>query len=153
MPTLADIRNAITTKITGVSGVGKVYDFERFAKAEKDFRTLYESGGRILGWNVRRISKTETSGNIGVWVVTNKWQIKGFMSLDDSAGSELVFDGLIEAIGDAFRADETLSGVVASTALESPDVAGIQVEDAGPVMFAGVLCHSARLALYTRHYL
>lgn len=151
MPTLDDIRNAIVTTIATVPNIGHVHGFERFAKAEKDFRTLYESGGKILGWNVRRISKTETSGAIGRWSVTNKWLIKGFMGLDDSGNSEPIFDRLIEAIGDAFRIDETLGGVVDSTVLENPNVAGIQVEDAGPVMFAGVLCHSARLALFTRH--
>lgn len=152
-PTLDDIRNAIAGKIAAVPNIGKVYAYERFAKAEKDFRTLYASGGSILGWNVRRASKTETSSAPGRWWVTNKWVIKGFLSLDDAAESELVFDGLVEAIGDTFRDDVTLGGVVDSTVLQNPNVAGIQVEDSGPVMFAGVLCHSARLALHTRHYI
>jgi hypothetical protein len=30
--------------------------------------------------------------------------------------------------------------------------AGVQVPESGPVMFAGVLCHAARLTLATRHY-
>lgn len=151
MPTLAQIRNAIAAKIAAVQNIGQVYAFERFAKAEKDFRLMYLSTDRILGWNVRRVSKTETSPATGRWHVTNRWQIKGFLSLDDESESELIFDGLIEAIGDAFREDETLGGLVDSTVLENPNVAGIQVEDSGPVMFAGVLCHSARLALYTRN--
>lgn len=150
-PTLDEIRNAIVAKIDGVPNVGQVHGFERYAKAEKDFRAMYEASGKILGWNVRRVSKQTTSPATGRWHATNKWQIKGFMSIDDAGNSELVFDNKIEEIGEAFRLDETLGGLIDGTVLDSPDVAGIQVEDSGPVMFAGVLCHSARLALYTRH--
>jgi len=151
MPTLDDIRNAIATKIAAVPNIGQVHGYERFAKAEKDFRTLYASADRILGWNVRRASRKETSLAMGRWDITNKWQIKGFLSLDDAAESELVFDRLVEAICDAFRADENLGGIVDTTVMENPNVSGIQVEDSGPVMFSGVLCHSARLTLFTRH--
>lgn len=151
MPTLDEIRNAIAVRIAAVPNVGKVHAFERFAKAEKEFRTLYESSGKILGWNVRRVTKKTASPALGRWQVTNGWQIKGFMSLDDAGNSELVFDNLVEEIGEAFRLDETLGGLIDGTVLDSPDVSGIQVDDSGPVMFAGVLCHSARLALYTRH--
>jgi hypothetical protein len=83
--------------------------------------------------------------------VLNKWRISGFLSLDDANQSEIVFDNLVEAVCDAFRADETLGGLIAGTVMDNPNVAGIQVEDSGPVMFAGVLCHSARLVLYTWH--
>jgi hypothetical protein len=79
------------------------------------------------------------------------------MSLDDAAASELVFDDLIESIRDAFAADETLGGTVAQCAV--PDdgsgngESGIQLDDTGPAMFAGVLCHVCRLGLNTIRYL
>jgi hypothetical protein len=88
---------------------------------------------------------------LGSYNVLNRWRISGFMSLEDSSASEIVFDNLVEAVCDAFRSDETLGGLIAGTVMDSPNVAGIQVEDSGPVMFAGVLCHSARLVLYTWH--
>ena len=34
----------------------------------------------------------------------------------------------------------------------SGQVAGLQVADSGPVLFAGVLCHAARLVLQTRFF-
>lgn len=151
MPILDQIRNAIAAKLASVTDIGKVHAFERFAKGEKDFRTLYEHNGQVRGWNIRRLTKAETSPALGVTSVLNKWRISGFMSLEDSAGSELVFDNLVEAVCDAFRNDETLGGLIAGTVMDNPNVAGIQVEDSGPVMFAGVLCHSARLVLYTWH--
>lgn len=151
-PTLDEIRTAIAAGIAAVPDVGMVHAFERFAKNESKFRTLYESGGKILGWNVRRVKTSEKSDALGRWMVTHYWAIKGFMSLDDEGDSELVFDRKIEAIGERFRTDETLGGVVDTTVIEE-DVAGIQVEDSGPVMFAGVLCHSAKLGLVTRHWI
>ncbi|MCP4700274.1 MAG: hypothetical protein GY862_25995 [Gammaproteobacteria bacterium] len=44
---------------------------------------------------------------------------------------------------------QTLGGVVCSTVDDSQ--AGIQIVDSMPVMFAGVLCHSAKLKLNTWH--
>lgn len=150
-PTLTQIRDAIAAKVAGVSNIGKVHKFERFAKGEKDFRAMYDHNGQIRGWNIRRIARTETSPALGTLNVVNKWRISGFVSLEDSAESELVFDGLVEGLCAAFRADETLGDLIAGTVLENPNVAGLQVEDSGPVMFAGVLCHSARCILYTWH--
>lgn len=151
MPTLAQIRGAIAANVAAVPNIGRVHTFERFAKNEKDFRALYEYQGQIRGWNIRRISHSEKSPAIGISNVINKWRISGFMSMEDATESELVFDGLVEDLCAKFREDETLGGLIASTILENPDIAGLQVEDSGPVMFAGVLCHSARCILYTWH--
>lgn len=151
-PTLTQIRDAIAAKVAGVSNIGKVHKFERFAKGEKDFRTMYDHNGQIRGWNIRRIKRTETSQMMGSSDVVNAWRISGFMGLSDVEQSELVFDGLVEDLCAAFRADETLGGLIASTVIPMQNnIAGLQEEDSGPVMFAGVLCHSARLVLYTWH--
>ncbi len=150
-PTLTQIRDAIAAKVETVASIGKVHKFERFAKGEKDFRTMYEHNGQVRGWNIRRISRTETSPALGILNVVSKWRISGFMSMSDADSSELVFDGLVEDLCAAFRTDETLGGLIAGTVLENPNVAGLQIEDSGPVMFAGVLCHSARCILYTWH--
>ena len=152
MSTLATIRAAIVAKLNAIPNIGQVHDYERFARAEKDFRALYETSGKILGWNVRRAQKIEHSPYMHRTMLTNSWQIRGFQGLDDAGRSEIAFDDLVEAIGDAFRDDITLGGVVETTIRED-GTAAIQVEDSGPVMFCGVLCHSATLKLYTIHYL
>lgn len=155
MPDLATIRAAIVATLQSVPDVGRVYDRERFAKNEKEFRDLYKAGDLLLGWHVRRRATRESSDALGRWTVTHEWQVRGFRALDDAGASELAFDGLIEATRDAFRADESLGGVVDTTVLgDGPDdPAGLQLLESGPVMFCGVLCHGARLALFTRHYL
>ena len=49
-----------------------------------------------------------------------------------------------------FDADDKLGGVI-DTAI-TREAAGMQLETNEYVMFGGVLCHRARLALITRHY-
>lgn len=152
MTTLTQIRDAIAAKVATVAAIGQVHKYERFAKGEKDFRLLYEFNGQIRGWNIRRLTRAENSRMMGESDVINRWQIRGFMSMADADASELVFDGLVEDLCAAFRADETLGGLIASTVMPTMNnLAGLQEEDSGPVMFAGVLCHSARLVLYTWH--
>lgn len=82
-----------------------------------------------------------------------QWRIQGVMALDDAAASELAMDGLIEALRDAFRDNDTLGDTVATCILPDDSEAGLQQDDGGPVMFAGVLCHGVRLHLNTLRYL
>lgn len=151
MPTLDQIRGAIKAKIEGVAGTGIVHDYERYANDLAAFKSLYVSAGTLKGWLIRRVATRETSPAVGRWIVTHRWQIRAYQGLDDAAASEKAFDTLIESVRAAFRADDTLGGVVGTCTLPD-DIAGLQVEDAGPVMFAGVLAHSARCALATRHF-
>jgi len=150
MPTIASVRTAIMGKLNAVAGIGATHDYERYAASMAGMKALYLSGGQIKGWNLRRVATEETSPAVGRYVVTHRWRIAGYMALDDSAATEKAFDDLIEAARDAFRADDTLGGVVATCIIDS--VAGAQVQDSGPVMFGNVLCHGARLALATRHF-
>lgn len=151
MSDLETIRSAIVTTLSGVSGIGQLHGYERYAKNKPDLVDYYVTDNRLKGWHVRRVGTRETSKSLGRYVRVYRWQIRGFMALDDADQSELLFDALIEAICSAFRADDTLGGAVDSCIIG--EEAGIQIQDSGPVMFAGVLCHSATLALNTRVYL
>lgn len=154
MPTLTQIRDAIQGVLAGVPGIGPVHKFERYLKREAELQALYVSGGQLKGWLIRRLSTREQALAVGRTVVTHRWQIRGYRAIDDATQSELAFDDTIEAIRDAFRADETLGGLVKGleeSAGQGGDVAGVQLADSGPVLFAGVLCHAARLSLTTWH--
>lgn len=151
---LSAIRAAIVAKLAAVPDIGRVHNYERFAAHEKQFRELYATAeGRILGWHVRRVATREVSGAVGISMQVVTWRLTGVMALADAGASELAFDDRVEAVRDAFRADETLGGVVADicdlTAGEGEKEHGIQVERSEPVMFAGVLCHRVQLALTT----
>jgi hypothetical protein len=112
----------------------------------------------LRGWFVRRPMTTETGNVQGRTVELIRWQIRGFSALDDAAASELAFDDLLESVRNAFAQDETLGGTVDQCTVPDEPGAGqlescIQIDDAGPVMFAGVLCHACRLGLNTIRYL
>lgn len=146
----AEIRAAIVATIAAIPGVGRVHDRERYAKTEKDLLAYYGGERSLLGWFVRRVARrVEHPSTMRARVVTT-WQIRGYASFADGLASELAFDDLADAVADAFEADDTLGGLVES--FDSDDgSAGVQLVDAGPVMFSGVLCHSVRLSLATVH--
>lgn len=139
------IRAAIVGRLQQVAGIGLVHGYERYAKSDKDFRDLYLQDGQLLGWHVRRIGRREDVGSNDVFT---DWEIRGFMALQDAGASELIFDDLYDAICDAWRADPTLGKAVSAPKAGADVVPAMQ--DSGPVMFAGVLCHSMRLKLTTR---
>lgn len=152
MSALDDLRAAVVATLNTVPNIGKVHDYERFAKQEGEFRTLYlhDLGGgaqQIRGWHVRRVAtrRTHETGASREDFIT--WRIRGFMSLDDGAASEKTFDNLIEAVLDAFDASAQLSALNAY--VYSPNGEGPELEEHEPVMLGGVLCHQARIKLIT----
>lgn len=160
--TLAQSREALLQVLRTVPGAGVIHDRERYAASEQAFRTLYvytptdpdvDAFGvkpHIRGWYMRRTATTEVTEN-GRVLNEHTWSIRGYMAFQDEMGSELVFDELVERMRDAVRVNPTLglaSLLGASVATER----GVQVASAGPVFFAGALCHSALLELRTRNW-
>ena len=154
MSTLAQIRAAIVAKLSGVAGIGVVNDFERYAREASKFKTFYQASptARLLGWHVRNVATRELLVDTGRHLVDHTWNLRGFMAIDDADGSEKLLDDLVELARDAFRLDDTLGGTVSSCNTGRDEEIGLQKIDSGPVMFAGVLCHSVRLKLTTRDY-
>ena len=79
------------------------------------------------------------------------WLVRGYLSFQTAIDSELIFDDLVERMRDAVRVDGSLGlpGLLGSGLSEER---GVQVASAGPVLFAGLLCHSAALELKTRNW-
>ena len=156
MNTMADIRTAIVTRLESVADIGRVQAYERYASDLARLKQLYWSSehNAVRGWYVRRPVTTETDNVQGRTVERARWRIVGLMALDDANASEITFDGLIESVRNAFAADETLGDTV-DQCTEPGDngESCIQLDDSGPVMFAGVLCHACRLGLPTIRYL
>lgn len=149
------IRDAICTTMRTVSGVGVVHNYQRYAHGMDTLKAMYMATGskQLLGWHVTRLAASEYGRIQPRSVERIDWRIQGVMALDDAAQSELAFDDLVEALRDAFRNDDTLGGTVATCTQPDGNEAGLQVDDAGPVMFANVLCHGVRLSLHTIRYL
>ena len=148
-------RAALAALFAAVPSVGVVHAFEPYAKTQSEFQAAYlwaDGGGskQLRGWHIRRISTRERELGVGRTVNTHTWRITGYMALDDGGATELVFDELVEAIRQAYRLNPTLGNVAQ---LSPADGAGIDVTDSKPVVFCGVLCHSATLQLATHAYL
>jgi len=155
---LAPVRAAIAAKVAAVANVGQVHAYERYAREASALLALYKSaaqgGERLLGWYVRQGGFQEVFVDTGRWVRDVDWEIVGYMGLDDADATEKKMAVLVDAIADAFRDDDDLGGAVASCIIDNRgDQAGIQLREFGPVLFAGVLCHRARLGVTTRIFI
>lgn len=142
------VRLAIVDLVAGVAGVGIVHAFERYAKDEAKFRTLYVTDQAVRGWHVQRLAARRRLLASGRELVTESWVVTGFVSMVDAEASELDLSNLVDAVMAAERADPTLGGKVRGREVDG--AVGFQLIDFGPVMFAGVLCQRARLSLFTQ---
>lgn len=145
-------RQAIAAVLGSVPDIGVVHERERYASDLAKLKQLYfsEAHGDVRGWFIRYVSNRETGILVPRYLDVARWQIRGFMGLNDASESELVLHDLVEAVRDTFRANPTLNGTVTKTGLLQPGAErGVQLDDFGPVMFGGVLCHGVRFSLTT----
>lgn len=153
---VATHRAALKALIESIHQIGRVHAYQRYAREDSAFQALYlhtlpNGKKQLRGWQISHVAVAERFIDVGRVVNEHSWVIRGYLALDDAAATELTFDTLVEDIRTAVRADPTLGGL--STGEPIGDEDGVQKRDAGPVMFCGVLCHSALLTLQTREYL
>ena len=138
-----EIRNEIIETLSEIPDIGKIQPFERYARDPATLKNFYIKEKELCGWYVRRTSVREEAWTSGRNKVFQDWQIVGFMGLSDAEASEILFNAKIDAIRRAFR----------TCALQSADETGyVQVSAIQPVMFCGILCHTAELTLQTVSY-
>lgn len=140
------IRAAIYSAVSGVTDVGKVYDYERYSKEWGDFLDLFQTtiGGtsQIRGWMIGYRGIPESVG--GRFTTPNRisrkhsFNILGVMGIDDSEESEKTFAALAEDVCDALDSDATIN------AFAGVSLATLSFD---PRPFAGVLVHAAVIVL------
>lgn len=138
--------------------------FERYAKREAELRKHYMHGDRLVGWHVRRIATVELEGDSQYTRTAHRWRALAVMALNDpdvkpgddtDEPSEIAFDRMLECVRTAFRSDDALfdgddpSGDLVAETTRYEGRQGFQIDDSGPAMFAGVLCHMARCSIVT----
>ncbi len=141
------IRAEIFSILSGVTDIGKVYDYDRWSADWGVFITLFKatiSGkDQIRGCEItRRAAPGEYDSNAEE-LVSHQYVIKMYMSLSDADATEKTFNALIEAVKTAFRFNFELNGVCESAGPVSADI----IE---PRFFGSVLCHYAELSLPVR---
>jgi hypothetical protein len=149
-------RAAIVAMLQAVPDAGQVHDEEPYGRTESAFRALYawtdpQGAQQLRGWYLRRTRTAERELGVGRTLDVHTWQLRGFATLNPEQGTGKAFDALIEAVRKAYRDDMTLGGVAQPGPLDQ--LSGWQLNDSGPVVLAGALCHGATLTLTTYEYL
>ena len=137
------IRATLYSAVNGVTNVGKVYDYERWANEWDDFLTLFKTTistvVQVRGWEItyRGFANQPPMDFSGKHIRAHRFHVVGYMGLDDSLSTEKTFANLAEDVADAIDANATLQG---STYYY---VADVGIDEHEPRMFGGVLCHYA----------
>ncbi|NYZ17065.1 hypothetical protein HL658_31365 [Azospirillum sp. RWY-5-1] len=155
------VRAAIVAALETVPAIGAVHAFERYAPQSQAMQALYRwtnpdtGAAEIRGWFVSLVSERYGAPRAGRGTVVGGWLITGLLAVQDAAASELTIAALARAVVARLAADPTLGGTVGRLCDgrngPATDV-GAQIERIEPVMFAGVLCHRARLSLVTERF-
>lgn len=139
---LEAVREQIRTILTGVSGIGVVHDYERWAAEWPAYLELFsiedETGTRINGWDITRRKTPAVTASVTHDSRSHTFLIRGMYGLEDSQASELVFQQLIEDICAAFRAKYQLESTAENT---EP----VQVDLVENRVFGNMLCHYCEL--------
>lgn len=135
------IRTEIKNIISGVTDIGVVHDYERWASTDAGFIDLFRTtiGGvnQIRGWV---ISRKTPAGEENNEIRTHTFVIRGYMGLVDANATEKTFTALIEAACAAFRANPKLNDTAASSEY-------ITVNAVEQRMYGTDICHFTELAL------
>ena len=146
-----DIANQITSRLAAVPNVGRVHHYQRNLNALETVKAEFfdHNLGRIAAWTCSRESFTDTqSSNIENTRVST-WVLRGYMSVEDSQATEVLFQQVIDNICEAFRPQDDLGDTVE---LIQP----VQARTIGYSMLgkpdSGILCHSAELVLQVQEF-
>lgn len=144
---LSTIRSAIITILEAVTGIGKVYDYERYAKSPDGFKLLFTSNDdKFHVWQLTRESTEEISEMHTTNIRRHTMVIRGYYALKDANATAKTFQDLIETICEDLRVDFQLGGI----ALQCLPP---QVRIVEHVEFTGVLCHHAEIVLVCEEYI
>ena len=115
---LQAIISAVATALRGVTGIGQVHNYLRWAIHDANFETLGVSGGTVNLWQVTRLNTEER------WLTTGQvWRahtiaIYGAYGLMDSDATERTFQALVERVANRFRS-RTMWGLGIESIVES----------------------------------
>ena len=143
---IATIRTAVYNAVNGVSNVGQVYDYERWSNDWTDFINLFKSTissvDQIRGWEIgyRGFAHQQPMDFSGTHIRAHRFDVIGYMGVDDSESTEKTFANLAEDVADAIDADSTLhSGYY--------NVDDVSINEYEARLFGSALCHYALITV------
>lgn len=151
------INQAIVQKFDEIEGTkndkAKIYGYQRIIKNGDVLKSLFKTPqNKLHGWIItQRSIRQEPSANKWVEYYRN-FLFRGYMGVDDSQGTEITFNLIVDQICEAFRIDQDLYDTVKSGNLQGSGITvGLpQVEIIDYRMFYPVLCHFAEISYWCR---
>ena len=144
---LSTVRTEIKTIIEAVTGIGKVYEYERLTHDFKQYNKLFTKNDKVNVWQIERPTfKFYVHGSAGstsgVERKIHDFVIHGWYGLSDDLASEKTFQDLVELVCQAFRNKPDLNATAEMIKM-SPDnpITG----DIGKDYLGEVLCHTVRI--------
>ena len=134
----SDILSRLKTDIEAVTGIGLVYDYKRLVKDDHTKKELLETGGKMHFWEISREDATDPTDYLTLVVNKDDYTIQGWYALDDSAGSEKVFQAVVDGVRAALNGDRLLNSL---GYIVDPITASPITEE----MKGNVLCHTAKM--------
>jgi hypothetical protein len=107
------IRQQLKSIVQSASGIGVVYDYERFSRSLGDFIATMSANGIVNGWFIHRQSSQATNATMGATRQIERvhtYRITGIFEMDDASGSEKTFQDILEAIFNTLKGNGTLNG-------------------------------------------
>ena len=141
---LALARVRLRDKLDTVSGIGTTHRYMPLVSTEKGILDRLTKDGKLHAWCVTLAEdqpySTDRKPSTHEHAIYH-FNIVAFMAVGDAGSSEEAWQDLVERAIAVFRADKKLGG--------EPffDMSPAQWTRGGYVMWAGVLCHFARLSL------
>jgi len=140
------IRAQIKTIMEGVSGMGIVHDYVRWASTWEKFLEFFKtSSKKINGATITRVKTPEECESSNHNSRRHRYLIRLYYGLKDDAATEITFQLLVENTCAAFRAKRTLNDT-------AEDSGPPQVEVVELRMFGSVLCHYGEISLEAEEF-
>lgn len=149
----ASIRAALADVLEGVSGIGPVHQYDRWAiRWEKTLELFKTDEDLFHAWMISRKAVAQRQATLGEIERAHVLTIRGVYGLKDADATEQTFQDLIEAVINALSDpdNDTLDGTCSTT---HPDwgpmngACGPQVDSIDVRMFGSVLCHIVEMRL------
>jgi hypothetical protein len=140
------IRTAVYNAVNGVTDVGQVYDYQRWAsdysKLLNLFKTTISNNRVIRGWTVTSEGFTSEAVTLKLNQRVYRVKVRGFFGLDDGNASEKTAANMTETVISAI--DAALNSSSADPRIAD---AGTEWTTFEPRLFGDVLCHYIELTV------
>ena len=139
----ADVRAALKSLLEGISGINKVYDYQRWTADRAVYAALFKDTDKIHFWCISRRAVTDTRRYTEQVDDVHRIVIRGYMALDDSEATEKTFQDLIDTVRQTLRQNYTILGTAHNSGPEINTIIEHRV-------FGEVLCHYCEVELPVR---